>query len=289
MDNNQQHQLLSQKLNKRGHQYLPLLRCPITGSSLEDHKTYFQTPDGSHHYQFEAGILRLITHKQQQAFAAEEQATAARHQSNNWQIPSPDDFRQLPQTGLNGWPLGYWQRRAEITAEMWRVIEHIRVDEERPPIGPMGNAVDLTDDMGWIAYGLDMSGYTTIALGQHIGSYGLGVFDPSRYLRVQAAIDNPPLAPEQFDLVVFSFSLKTPQPTLEHAVRLLKKGGLLIVMADKGNESQQREAGTALQSLGFAVRFQRVGAMGHTFSRTLKNLVGYRPDVPPLVVVRRQR
>ncbi|MCB9436184.1 MAG: methyltransferase domain-containing protein [Anaerolineales bacterium] len=289
MDNDKHYQLLSQKLSKRGHQFLPLLRCPVTGSSLEDHHTHFQTPDGSHIYQFEAGILRLLTPEQKRAFAAEELSISTENQSNDWQSPTPDDFRQLPQTGLDGWPLGYWQRRAEITAEMWRVIEHIRVDEERLPIGPMGNAVDFTDDMGWIAYGLDMSGYTTIAVSQSIGSYGLGVFDHSRYLRVQAAIDNPPLTPEQFDLVVFSFSLKTPQPTLDHAVRLLKKGGLLIVMADKGNESIQQEAGTALQSLGFEARFQRVGAMGNTFSRTLKNLVGYRPDVPPLVVVRRQR
>lgn len=285
MDNQQHYRLLSQALSKRGHQFLPLLRCPITHTALLDHKTHLATANGVHQYYFEAGILRLLTPEQRQAFDA---ATHTQNQqTNGWKAPSADDFRQLPQTGLEGWPLGYWHRRAEITAEMWRILERIRVDEERLPIGPMGNAVDFTDGLGWLGYGLDMSGYTTLVLGQQTGPYGLDVFDHSRYLRIQASIENPPLAAEQFNVVVFSFSLETPHPALAHAAKLLKKGGVLIVMADKGNEPQQKHAETALQGLGLETRLQRVGAMGNNFSRTLKNIIGYRPDVPPLVVARR--
>lgn len=274
---------LREILGKRGPHYLSLLREPTTGKVLDNDHSYPVEEDG---------ILRLISAKQRAIFDAQATTRANQRQNDGWQAPTPEEFRRLPQTSLTGWPMNYWQRRSVCTAEMWRILEHIRVEEDRLPIGPMGNALDLTAGMGWLGYGLDVSGYITIVLGEDTGRYGLGAYQYSRYLRLQASISNPPLTANSFDLVVFSFSLEildSPQIAIENAARLLNEGGILIIMSDQFEKSALDAADAMLRGIAdLKVRRQRVGAMGTKANRVMKNMLGGSPDVPPLIIARRQ-
>ncbi len=281
---------IAEILVKRGQDFLPLLRCPHTQQPLtRDGNVLVSQSEPPHQYTSYGEVLRLVADEQRAQFDAKSNAEAATHEKAGRVPLTIEDFRRLPQTAPPNGDSDYWQRRAVVTAEMWRVLEAIRVDEERLPIGSMGEAVDLTDGMGWIGYGLDVSGYITIALGHDVGPYGLGVFPHTRYLRVQASLAAPPLTPDKFDLVTFSFSLETleePLLALQNAARLLKHGGTLVVLSDQATVNLD-EAQATLQTAGLEVQQQRVGAMGGKYSRRLKNLTGRRPGVPPLVVARR--
>ncbi|NDJ86588.1 MAG: class I SAM-dependent methyltransferase [Chloroflexi bacterium] len=289
---------LQTRLRTRGFKYETVLRCPLTQSPLRlDGDVLVSVDDPNQRYHFETGLLQLC---QPQLCTELETISAERRiklQNKGWAAPDIESFRRLPQTGIPGWPLGYWQRRASGTAELWRIIEAARREADQLPIGPMGIALDLSDGMGWLGYGLDASGYITVVVSEDAGSdYGLGVFPYSRYLRVQASITNPPLSPQAFDLVVFSYSLEScasPQEALENASRLVKPAGHLIVMSDRTDEQatsvNAHQTETTLRKLGLNAWQQRIGAMGSRWSRTMKNLLGQAPDMPPMVIGRRPK
>jgi SAM-dependent methyltransferase len=205
-----------------------------------------------------------------------------------------DTFRQLPQTGLNGWPPGYWQQRAYSTAEFWRVVEGARRAAERLPIGSMGLAVDLSDGMGWLGYCLDVSGFNTLAVSQDAGPYGLAAYEYARYLRVQASLERPPLAQGAFDLVVFSFGLDgldDLQTALRYAAALLQPDGHLLVMTDAG-DNERRPATLklvehTLREAGLSVRRRRVGPMGSSVDKLAQIVRRATSGIPPLVIGRR--
>ncbi len=272
---------LKEILGKRGPHYMPLLHDPTSGNSLKEGQ-----------YQDEDGILFLLGEEQRATVDAQATARSQERATKGWQAPTPEAFRRLPQTGLPGWPVNYWQNRSFCTAEMWRLLEKIRIEEDRLPIGPMGNALDLSDGMGWLGYGLDVSGYITVVISEDTTNYGLRAYNNTRYLRIQADLTNPPLSGSKFDLVVFSFSLEMldkPQDAVQNAARLLKVGGTLIIMSDQIEQSTLASAETTLQAdKTLTVRRQKVGAMGGKVTRVMKNLVGGAPDVPPLLIARRQ-
>jgi SAM-dependent methyltransferase len=231
---------------------------------------------------------------QRETFEAASAAQAAEFTAQGRQAPDVDSFRKLPQTPLEGWPLGYWQQRAYSTAEFWRVMEAARIDAEMLPIGSMGYAVDLSENTGWFAYCLDVSGYNTVAVSPYSGAYGLDAYPYARYLRVQASLDNPPLAKGVFDLVVFSFSLdsvENPQVALQNAAALLRKEGHLVVMPDTDELQRQPNivhiAETTLRAAGLKAQTRRVGPMGNPVSKLGQTLRRTVADTPPLVIGRR--
>lgn len=289
---------LVERIRKRGHNYVSLLHCPQTGKTLAQEQNHVLTehsPNNGHSYRYdyEDGILRLLTPEQRAEFDAASQKLTEQYQIEERAVPSHAEFRTLPQSNLENWPNGYWQQRTFCTAEMWRILEEIRIDNEKLPIALTGRAVDLTDGMGWIAYALDVSGYSTIALGQDAGMYGLGAFPISRYLRIQASITAPPLMSEKFDLVVFSFSflyIENPNAALENAHDLLQQYGHLLILSDvvdDDGKAKLTQAAKTLETLGFGITHRRVGAMGGKLSRTMKNLVRNVPNVPPIIVAQR--
>ena len=289
---------LAERIRKRGHNYASLLRCPKTGKELVQENNYVMTeytPNNGHSYQYhyEDGILRLVTPEERKIFDAASQAITEQYQAEERAVPNHTQFRLLPQSDMEGWSKSFWQQRTLCTAEMWRILEEIRIDAEKLPIALTGRAVDLTDGMGWIAYALDVSGYSTIALGQDAGIYGLGAFPISRYLRIQASITSPPLADDKFDLVIYSFSflqLEQPDIALENARNLLQPYGHLLILSDEVDDNGKEKlshAASNLESMGFAVDHRKVGAMGRKLSRTVKNLVGNVPNVPPIIVAQR--
>ncbi len=219
----------------RGRDYLALLVCPVDGASLQPGEHGLAcAADSAHLFPIEAGIVRLVDPARRAEFdrlsAEYDSACAAR----GWPVPEEDAFKSLPQTGLSGYPLGYWASRADQTALFWRYLEAARMRGGDLPVGPRGGAAVLGAGLGWLAYALDVAGYTTLALDARTGPRGgLGAYGFARYLRVQADPGHPPLAPARFELVVIQ---DVPDAVIESAlagaVAALHPGGWLAVLDD---------------------------------------------------------
>lgn len=285
------YQLLNEKLQVRGQNFVALLRCPATGAPLMRRgEQLVSEADDSLTYALDKGLVKLVTPQQAAEFATAESKQAAEFEKRGWQPPPILEFRRLPQTPLTDWPAEHWQARANATAEMWRVLEAIRLEEKRLPIGPMGTAVDLSNGMGWLGYGLDVSGYNTIVLSEKQGRYGLGVFPHSRYMRVLGSLQAPPLAPNSFDLVTFSFSLQSiasPEDALRAATALLKKRGTLIVLTAQNVD--RRRITDSLEGAGLTVQTQAVQGLGNPLARTfntLRSVASGGRRTPPLIIGR---
>jgi SAM-dependent methyltransferase len=211
-------------------------------------------------YPFVTGVLRLVPADYRDAVAEQSEAHEAACVAQGWTSPDEAEFKSLPQTGLSGYPEGYWTRQAEGTALLWRFLEASRWQLGALPVGPMGEAAVIGAGMGWLAYGLDVAGYTTLAVDARAGErFGLGVYPIARYLRVQADLTRLPLAEGAFDWVIFQEGLPpygeraAQKAAFAQALRALRPGGWLAVMntlspsgADaEGARALFREAGLA--------------------------------------------
>jgi SAM-dependent methyltransferase len=285
--------ILQERLRKRGGTHLKFLRCPVDGGELvtEGGRLVCQQ-NAAHNYPLEQGVYRLVTAEQAVQFEKEALKSDQTLQGQGWLPPNVDSFRQLPQTGLEGWPVTYWQRRANVVAEFWRVLETARRDAEMLPIGSMGYALDISDGMGWFAYCLDVSGFNTIGLSQYVGPYNMTAYPYARYLRVQASIQKLPFEKGAFDLVVFSFSLhrvENPAQVLQQAAALLQPGAHLVVMHDvvENGDELVSLSETVMREAGLEVERRRVAPMGSPVTKLTQTLRRAGTDSPPLVVGRR--
>ncbi len=283
------YQRLTDKLQVRGQNFYALLRCPVTGAPLtRQGDTLVSEADPTLTYPIDdSGMVQLATPAQLTEFAAAEQTITATFAQKSWPAMPIEEFRRLPQTTPTDWPPDYWQARANVTADMWRILENIRREQERLPIGPMGTAVDFSSGMGWLGYGLDVSGYNTIVLSQLRGSYGLGLFPYSRYLRVFGSLQAPPLTPDSFDLVTFSFSLhliEDQNAALQNAATLLKADGTLVILSVQAFALSVVK--TTLENAGLRVETQSVRGIGNPLTRTLRSFTG-AGKTPPLLIARK--
>lgn len=238
----------------RGRNYLALLVCPQDGARLAACQAgVCCTANPAHAYPFEDGILRLVAPDRRAALDAEAAAYEQRCAEAGWAVPDEAQFKALPQDGLSGYPEGYWPQQAESTALLWRFLETIRLQQGGLPVGPMGEAAVIGAGMGWLAYGLDVAGYTTIALDWRAGPrYGLGVYPIARYLRVQTDLQRLPLARAAFDWLIFQDDLaqlgdERAQPdAFATALQALRPGGWVAVMSAPDPSAQRAAAVGAL-------------------------------------------
>lgn len=174
--------------------------------------------------------MRLAPDRQQ----LEEQSAAyeAYGVEMGWQSPDEAEFKSLPQVNLRGYPENYWSLHASATVLLWHYLEAIRRNNGKLPVGPVGDAAVIGAEMGWLAYSLDVAGYTTVAVDARAGSlFGMGVFPIARYLRVHADPSDPPLAAEAYDLLIYQEGLGSePEQTLTNGLRALRPGGWIVVM-----------------------------------------------------------
>lgn len=222
----------------RGRQYLSLLACPVDGAPLAmGQNEAVCVADSAHRYPIEAGILRLADGGLRAALDEMSRQHEDDAAAEGWQTPDEEAFKRLPQTGLKGYPEFHWTQYAEATAVLWRYLEAIRAERGALPVGPVGEAAVIGADTGWLAYALDVAGYTTIALDAYVGEgYGLGVYPIARYVRVQADPVHPPLARGAFDIVLFQEGLARSREAadeaaaLARAIEALRPGGHVVVM-----------------------------------------------------------
>lgn len=222
----------------RGRHYLALLVCPVDGAPLSpgQHEAVCAA-DPAHRYPVEAGILRLADPARRAALDDLSRQYEAGASARGWQPPDEEAFKRLPQTGLKGYPELHWMQYATATALLWRFLEAIRAERGALPVGPAGEAAVIGAESGWLAYALDVAGYTTIALDVYTGErYGLGVYPIARYVRAQADPVHPPLARGAFDLVLFQDGLARSREAgdemavLAQAIEALRPGGHVVVM-----------------------------------------------------------
>jgi SAM-dependent methyltransferase len=229
---------LNSSFKGRGRDYLTLLTCPADRAALRLHGDAVGcTADPAHVYPFVRGILRLVPSDSHQAVDEQSEAHEAACAAQGRTSPDEAEFKSLPQGGLSGYPEGYWTRQAEGTALLWRFLEASRWQVGALPVGPMGEAAVIGAGMGWLAYGLDVAGYTTLAIDTRAGErFGLGVYPIARYLRVQADLTWLPLADGAFDWVIFQEGLgpygerAAQEAAFVQALRALRPGGWLAVM-----------------------------------------------------------
>ncbi len=281
----------------RGPQYLSLLACPLDGAPLHAAGDAVEcTASPAHRYPVEDGILRLVPPDRRGELDALSDAHEQRGAAQGWTIPDEAAFKSLPQTGLDGYPENHWPYYAGATALLWRFLEAIRRREGKLPVGPMGEAAVIGAGMGWLAYALDVAGFTTVALGAHAGPrYGLGVYPIARYFRVQADVRQPPLAPSAFALVLFQEGLANSaddneqRAAFERALDALRPGGWVAVMnalplPDSDAETVQTLlADAGLELLGAP---RRGGWRGMLL--TLRDrLAGRETPAPPVLVAQK--
>lgn len=282
----------------RGRNYLELLACPVDHTSLTlADGAVVCSADAAHVYAFDAGILRLLPAAARAGYDARSAAHDETCRTRGWTVPDEAGFKSLPQTPLDGWPDGYWAGQAEATALLWRFLEAIRLQNGMLPVGPMGEAVVLDAGMGWLAYALDVAGYTTLAIDPHAGpSFGLGVYPIARYLRVQADTRHAPLAPEALDVVVFQEGLAYPdddaaqQRLFESALAALRPGGWVAVIdAVAPSEDHADTVHTLFEDAGLMLLAapRRVGWRGRLLELR-DRLMGRQADVPPVMVAQKR-
>lgn len=189
--------------------------------------------DPAHAYTFEDGILRLAAPETRALLdtAAAERESICRAAGRT--TPDEEAFKRLPRTGLGGFPPGYWAGRTAATALLWRYLEADRRQRGGLPVGPMGEAAIIGAGLGWLAYGLDVAGYTTLALEENPGPVdGLAAYPIARYCRVQCDLGEPPLAPAALDLLIYQQGLPDDDPAgvMTRAPKILRKGGLVVIM-----------------------------------------------------------
>jgi len=283
----------------RGRNYLPLLACPVDGTPLHQQDGALRcAARPAHVYPFEGGVLRLAPAEDRAALDADSSAYDAAQDAAGRIAPDEAQFKSLPQTALPGYPEDHWPQQAAATALLWRFLEAVRLQNGGPPVGPNGEAAVVGAGLGWLAYGLDVAGYATLALDWRAGPrHGLGAYPIARYLRVQAHPLRLPLAPGAFDWVVFQQPLSefgddaAQQALFEAALRALRPGGWVAVMdsldptADDAHELHTlfEEAGLALmaapQQRGWRQRLLELR----------DRLAGRPPNVPPVMVAQKPR
>lgn len=222
----------------RGRDYLSLLACPVDGSRLLWHGgTLVCDRDRDHRYAFENGILRLYPAERRDALEAISREHDAVCTQQGYHSPDEAAFKSLPQTALPGYPDDYWPQQAASTALLWRFLEAVRVRNGGLPVGPVGEAAVIHAGMGWLAYGLDVAGYTTLALDARAGDrHGLGAYPIARYFRLQTDLTRLPLARGALDWVIFQEGLapfgseQARQSALDQALEALRPGGWVAVI-----------------------------------------------------------
>lgn len=230
----------------RGRDYLSLLACPVDGAPLRlSGEALRCTTDSAHVYPFERGVLRLVPAGRAEAVRAISNAHDAQGAAAGWKSPDEGEFKSLPQTALPGYPPDYWPQQADATALLWRFLEAARRENGTPPVGPAGEAAVIGAEMGWLAYGLDVAGYATLALDARAGEqFGLGAYPIARYLRVQVDPAQLGLARGAFDWIVIQGGLAgygdddAQAAVFEQAVRALRAGGSIAILDRALSEGQ---------------------------------------------------
>jgi SAM-dependent methyltransferase len=138
------------------------------------------------------------------------------------------DYRNLPSVAPTDPHAREWAIRRETYHHLLR---HVLAAGQQP-----STILDLGAGNGWLSHRLAALGHQLVAVDVSVDDRdGLGVVRrcSTEVVTMQADFDALPLAPSQFDVVLFNGSLHyagNPGRTLAGAHQLLRPGGTLVVM-----------------------------------------------------------
>ncbi|MBZ5587484.1 MAG: class I SAM-dependent methyltransferase [Acidobacteriia bacterium] len=149
-----------------------------------------------------------------------------------WGSRGPAYYRALPFRDLTGRFEKIWRiRAASFTTLIHQVLRPMETHRERPLA-----ILDVGAGNGWLSHRLSERGHRLAAVDLSDDARdGLGahVHYPTAFTKVLADFDHLPFADQQADLVVFNAALHySPDctATLAEALRVLRRGGRLVVM-----------------------------------------------------------
>ncbi len=187
--------------------------CPRCGAE-------YSTRDGIHRFLLPVRFAEIQPFLTQYRLVREKDGYRSR---------SPDYYRSLP-----------FVDRRDPQTDVW----HVRAESFRNLCRWMGSVfgkrslriLDLGAGNCWLSHRLSAAGHRLAAvdwLDDVEDGLSAGAFYPVRFTRVQADFDQLPVAPGQFDLVIFNASLHyspNVSGTLRRARQMLKRGGSVAVM-----------------------------------------------------------
>jgi SAM-dependent methyltransferase len=180
-------------------------------------------------FETSGGIYRFLTRDRAAAAAPFECQYRHVRQREGFRSTSPDYYRRLPSVEPGDSHATVWRIRQE-SFELFR--RHALPDGDAHQV----RLLDLGAGNGWLSHRLAALGHRVVAVDRlDDDADGLGACRhyPVPFAVLQADFNALPLAPAQFDIVVFDGSLHyaaVPEDTLAEAGRMLEKGGALVVM-----------------------------------------------------------
>jgi SAM-dependent methyltransferase len=208
--------------------WIPRFTCPECGGDLDGADAFRNCAACDRQYARREGIWRFLS----AARAAEAEPFVRQYRSirerDGHRKETAEYYRLLPHVAAGDRHAIEWRVRGES-------YEHLLSVVQRSGRHPM-RVLDLGAGNAWLANRLASNGHDVCAVDRMAdGADGLGAIRhyDSRFTAVQASFDALPLAPAQFDLVVFNGSLhyvSDSGATLAAARRLVVDQGALVVM-----------------------------------------------------------
>jgi SAM-dependent methyltransferase len=209
--------------------WLPAFECPDCTTPLTLSSAEVLCCSGcGRSYERREGVWRFLaapTVERLEPFARQYRAVRDREGRRS---TSPDYYRLLPTVPDDDPQAGDWKVRRETYRHLLR---HVLAAGRQPSA-----ILDLGAGSGWLSHRLSTLGHHVVAVDAiEDDADGLGAVRhyPTEIVAIHADFDALPLAPAQFDVVVFNGSLHyapDAASTLARARRMLATGGTLVVM-----------------------------------------------------------
>ena len=188
-------------------------------------------PNCGRAYAVREGIYRFLLPEREQALAPFLAHYRRVRAQDGYRSRSADYYRALPETGPSDQQAATWRIRAATYRNLMR-----RSSLSRPPAGPLLRVLDLGAGNGWLSHRLSALGHACVAvdwLDDEEDGLGAARHYPVAFTCLQADFDRLPLAPGQFDLVVYNASLHYSsdiEASLRHGAGMLRPGGRLAIL-----------------------------------------------------------
>jgi SAM-dependent methyltransferase len=183
-------------------------------------------------YRRRGGIWRFLPAQRAAAYASFAEQYEIVRREEGWGHSEGAYYRSLPIVQRDDPNRNIWRVRGATFRSFLRCI---LAPLERSGDGPL-RVVDVGAGNGWLAYQLTSRGHRPAAVDLRTDAFdGLGahVHYDRHFDAIQADFNALPLGSSQFDLAVFNGSLhysRDCQVTIEEALRVLRPGGMLVVM-----------------------------------------------------------
>jgi SAM-dependent methyltransferase len=207
----------------------PVFVCPECGSPVDQISAGQLACAGCGRvYLLHDGVWRFLVPMREERLAAFARQYRLVREREGHRVLSSSYYKMLPIVPPHDPNARDWQIRHETYRHL---VRHLLAAGKHPSA-----ILDLGAGSGWLSHRLAMFGHHVVAVDLMVDDVdALGAirhFD-APIVAIQADFDAPPLAPGQFDLVVFNGSLHyapDPTATLARAGRMLAPSGTLVVM-----------------------------------------------------------